>query len=717
MNAQVLKNYYVWAIKGLVFVIPFLSLWIAMPMYFPYITGRNFAFRILIEIALVLWIGLAILDKKYRPKPTLLLWAVTVFVAVVGLADLLGVDPYTSFWSRFERMEGYLMILHLYAYFLVITNIFRTKKEWLLLFNLFIIAGVLVSGYGLLQVLGLKEAIQGGGVRVDGTIGNPTYLAAYLMLITALAMILFFNASKKWQKYLYLGVLIFNFIILYFTASRGVVLALLMTAPLFLAFYWWKIPGATGRDRLFKRLALGGLLAMILVPLFFVTIRNTNFVRENDVLSRFANISFSDDTVRARFLIWKMSWQGVLERPILGWGQENYLQVFSKHFHPRLYDQEPWFDRAHNIVLDWLINAGIIGLVSYLALFVAYFLILYRSWRTGKISVKESLVLFLTPVAYFIQNLLVFDNFNTYALFFALLGYISFYDQPDTVTILNKSAPRLPVNRSLSITAALLAIILTASYFINLKPAKAAIGIIDSLKATTDRTDPINKTLETFKRTLDYKTFGETEALEQLARVAQSLAVQEVPPALKKNFINFSVDRLEDYLKRFPANIRVHLFLGALYNSSISLDPQYILKAREHFQLALGLSPTKQQIYYVLAENYLRTNELNKSLELLQAAIDLEPTNSEALANKAVVAVLSGRTDVVNDAIRRLAELRLSADSKLDDRPLSKFIYAMTKIASAYKLVGNVKNARIIYEQLLKLNPDSQVFKDALEDL
>src|SRR5258706_11771153 len=109
MNSVSLKKYYVWGLKALVFVIPFLSLWIAYSMYFPYITGRNFAFRILVEVALALWVALAVLDKAYRPKMTPIAWAVAAFTAIIGIADLFGTNPHLSFWSRLERMEGYMM--------------------------------------------------------------------------------------------------------------------------------------------------------------------------------------------------------------------------------------------------------------------------------------------------------------------------------------------------------------------------------------------------------------------------------------------------------------------------------------------------------------------------------------------------------------------------------------------------------------------------------
>ncbi len=687
-------------------------------MFFPYITGRNFTFRILIEIALALWVGLMILDKRYRPKPNLIFWAVTIFVVIVGLADLLGINPYNSFWSRFERMEGYLMFLHLYAYFLIIISVFKTKKEWLTFFNLFLIAGLLVGGYGILQVLGIKEAIQGGGVRIDGTIGNPTYLAVYLIFISALSLLLYFNTGKRWLKYFYLGSLIFNFIVLYFTASRGVALALFITAPIFLLLYILLIKSQTVQEGLYKKLAVAGLAAIVLLPVVFWLVKDAKFVQESDVLSRFAGLSLTDKTIRARFLIWNISLQGFKERPILGWGQENYLRIFSQYFDPRLYDQEPWFDRSHNIIFDWLVNAGIVGLISYLSLFVALFLTLAMAWREKKISPKEGLVLVVLPIAYFIQNLFVFDNFNTYVLFFGILGYLSFFDEKVSATDQNGPLIKRNINLSLFTTPVLLAVILAISYFINFKPLLTARGIISSLQATTDKVDAVNKTLESFRKTLDYNTFGNTEALEQLARITSALISQPVDIKVKSKFFDFTASRIEKHLERFPDDIRLHLFLGSLYNSAgIQINSSYVLNARDHFQKALSLSPTKQDIYYALADNYLRTQEFDKTIDLLQRAVDLEPNNPGAHANKAVAAVLLGRNDLVSQVIQDLNQIRLSANPREEGIALSAFVDSLDKIGNTYILVGDRQNARAIYEQILFFVPNSARFLDILEEL
>ena len=71
-----------------------------------------------------------------------------------------------------------------------------------------------------------------------------------------------------------------------------------------------------------------------------------------------------------------MSWQGVKEHPILGWGQENYIVLFNKYYDPKMYQQEPWFDRSHNVFFDWLVSGGILALLAYLS-FLRWLFIIY----------------------------------------------------------------------------------------------------------------------------------------------------------------------------------------------------------------------------------------------------------------------------------------------------------------------------------------------------
>src|SRR6185369_13772606 len=82
-------------------VVPFL---VSNSLFFPFITGKAFFFRIVVEIALAAWLLLIMRDASARPRKSMLLWAFVAFTVVIGVADIFGQNPWKSFWSNFERM-------------------------------------------------------------------------------------------------------------------------------------------------------------------------------------------------------------------------------------------------------------------------------------------------------------------------------------------------------------------------------------------------------------------------------------------------------------------------------------------------------------------------------------------------------------------------------------------------------------------------------------
>ncbi len=183
-------------LKGIIlagiFVVPFIVLFVNRSLFFPYITSKAFLFRITIEIILAAWLILILIDKKYLPNRSLILGAVGVFVVVIILATIFGANPYNSFWSNAERMEGLVTYLHLAVFLLVTVSVLREEKTWLWFMKTHVIAGFLVAVYGVLQFSGSLPITQ-GGVRLDSTLGNAAYLGTYMFFIFFIALYLFFK--------------------------------------------------------------------------------------------------------------------------------------------------------------------------------------------------------------------------------------------------------------------------------------------------------------------------------------------------------------------------------------------------------------------------------------------------------------------------------------------------------------------------------------------
>ncbi|MEK7612067.1 MAG: O-antigen ligase family protein [Patescibacteria group bacterium] len=695
MNNNILLSIYLNSIKALLFSVAFLPLLISQSMLFPYITGRNFGFRILVEIALVLWVGLVVLNRDYLPKKSILLWAIVLFLAIIGIANLLGVDSYDSFWSRYERMEGYIGLLHFGVYFIIASSVLRSKKDWKIFFTFILFAGFLVGIFALQQKISGTGSIQGGS-RVDGTIGNPTYLAAYSLFLLGLSLVMWHNARQKWLRYIFTGGALFFLLIIYLTASRGPLLALGGVAFLFPILFL--LFGESEQRRKYKKYAFGLLAGLILLIGGFWFIKDSMFVESSPILSRFASISLTDKTTRSRLMIWNMAWQGFKERPVFGWGQENYIHVFAKYYNPKLFDQEPWFDRAHSVVFDWMINGGFLGIVSYFSLFGVAFMLLWKLKKKGTLSFFEAVIFALTLLAYFTQNLLVFDNFTTYFLFFSVLAYLhALSHDSDTKIDIHRSVMAVP---SLLASGTMLVVILLPFYFINVRPILASqklIGVLQSLTSSETTPASVRKSLED---ALAYNSFGNTEINDQMARLAVQLSrVEKISIQEKVEFAKFTIMSLESRIERHPNDLRTHLMLGDLYNQFATIDPSYPKKGEDHIRKAITLSPNRQTTYFLLADNLILQNNSNEAINVLREAVDLEPTFIVAQANLAFIAENFNRSDVANEVLADLYEI-IGSDYRSYDAAV-----ALKRMGDFYISQQRFSNALQWYKLVIQTDP------------
>ena len=177
-----------------IFALPFICLVVATNLFFPYITGKNFAFRLIVEIMTGAWLALALVYPRYRPRRSWILGAFAIFVTLIAISDAQGVNVLKSFWSNYERMDGWVTLAHLLAYLVVAVSIMDTEKLWRRLFQLSLGISVFTAIYGLMQLAGITALGQGGAAglsaRVDARFGNPIYLAAYMLFHIFIAALL-----------------------------------------------------------------------------------------------------------------------------------------------------------------------------------------------------------------------------------------------------------------------------------------------------------------------------------------------------------------------------------------------------------------------------------------------------------------------------------------------------------------------------------------------
>lgn len=622
------------------FALPFVPLIIIESMFFPYIVGKNFAFRLLVEIAGASWVGLALIDERYRPKKSLV-WTVSgAFVLVVLIADLLGVSPGKSIWSNFERMEGWVTLAHLFVLLTVMYSVF-TKELWNRFFYTTLGASTLIAVYGLLQALGLAAISTQSGYRVDATFGNATYTAVYMMFHIFFITLVW---ERLWREGVagrlthafFTSLLVLHGAVLFLTATRGAVLGAIIGAAVASATL---MIGASSSRNAWR--ASAAVLGIILVgSLGFYMARNTSVVQNSEALRRLTNISLTESTISARFMNWGMAWEGVKQRPLLGWGQENYNVVFNQNYNPNMYAQEQWFDRVHNVIFDWLIAAGIVGLLLYLGIIVS---VLYGVWFSGAFLMAEKSIITGLVAAYTFQNMAVFDNVTSSLLWFVLVGYVAYRVADHVQALPVIKAPVLEKKFHVPAAIAVVLLLWGVAWYVNAAPLAKNRAL---LQAAIPQATP-EQNLELFKAAIAVNSpIGEQELREQLIQFAARVQQSQVTPETKAAFAALALEEMQKQASSSPQDARFPFFLGMLYQVMGNKG-----EAISAYEKAVELSPNKQSMLYQLGKAYLDAGRIPEGVSQFKKAFELAPQNEEARNIYAAIAIQAQQFSLADELL------------------------------------------------------------------
>ena len=195
-------------IPGIIFfglsLILFMPLVVSPETVYPYVVGKSLWFKGIIYFISGLYLILLTSNKSYLPDKNFLILIFSIFVLIQALAALAGSSPVNSFWSNWERMEGVTDYFHWLLLIIVSSSVLRKEKSWIKLLKINVFAGFAVSLLGLLEFFDLVIPILFGldifpsvvnpeqsytlGERVESTIGNPSYLASYLSIISFMSI-------------------------------------------------------------------------------------------------------------------------------------------------------------------------------------------------------------------------------------------------------------------------------------------------------------------------------------------------------------------------------------------------------------------------------------------------------------------------------------------------------------------------------------------------
>lgn len=665
------------------FLLPFFSLIVANSLFFPFITGKAIFFRFVVEVAFCGWVILAFIDQKYRPKITPLSVGVTIFMLVALVADLLGVNPLRSIWSNFERMEGWITIIHLWALFITMTSMFGTfesgKKIWHRWFNVSLLVALISGIYGIVQLLGYADIHQ-GGTRLDASLGNSAYFAIYMLIHAFLAVYMFiYSSSSKAKSTLirwYYAVLSVLFAFLVFeTQTRGTILGLI--GGVMLALFLYALLAKKDKS-IYRYISVAILIGIVLLGVVFWMNRKAPIIQNSALFGRLASISWTEAKGQARNYIWPMAVKGALERPLFGWGQENFNYIFNANYEPAMYAQEQWFDRAHSVFLDWLVAGGIIGLLAYLALYV---LLLANIWKSS-LTVAEKSVLTGLVAGYFIHNIFVFDNIASYVMFFAILGFADSQLAGKHRVLFGNRVFQKDTIEYVVLPVVIVLFVLTL-YSVQYRVIKANTRLITALISCSQNGMP-DPALYQKALAVDSTTANQ-EIREQILNCAlRVINAPQAPGPMKQSFFALAMQEIQNQISYAPKDARIYVLGGSFMNGIGQYGEAVPL-----LEKALELSPRKQSIIYDLATSYINLNKnIDKAVEIMKGAYESAKDNSQAK--------ISYATTLIS------ADKEKEAKELYKDNPTALIT---PQVAQVYFIKKQYTKAIEIYKALVKANP------------
>ena len=160
----------------------------------------------------------AVLFNKYLIIPLL-------FILTLLIATIFSIDKEVSLYGLNFRQQGLVSYIFYYIFFVLLLINLRNYSQLKLIIITASISSFLVSLYGVLQASGYdfinwrEPAILTG--RVSSSLGQPNFLASYLLLVIPLSGYLVLNSKKFLLKFFWIIVLFFQLLCLFLTYSRG----------------------------------------------------------------------------------------------------------------------------------------------------------------------------------------------------------------------------------------------------------------------------------------------------------------------------------------------------------------------------------------------------------------------------------------------------------------------------------------------------------------
>lgn len=723
-------------LKGGIFL-SFLSIFFVFDhLLFPYITSKQIPFNILVEVLFVFWLGFIAKYPSFRPKKSWITFGLLGFMAVLIITSITGVDFNMSFWGNIERMLGVFHLLHFLAFYLIVITVMRSWEDWRNLLMVSVVAATIETLYVIFKAN-------------YGTLGNTSYISGQMIFNIFFALILFFRQKNLALRSFYVVAILLMLNAVKIAGTRGAFIGLGLSIVLMLFML-----AMFNENKKIKYGSLGVVAAFVLFIGLIFSNANSTWVKDNGLFSRITQINVETGTFQTRLLSWKSALLDFPNHPLLGTGYGNFAITFDKFFNPLFYNFSPnetYFDHAHNNVIDLLSTTGAIGLLSYLLIFVAIIYYLIKGYRSSKINQVEFILLIGLLVAYFVQNIVLFDSFITYLSLMIMLGFVYWLSMDNGFFAeAGEKAKQLFVkdgNKEFYVLLLAGVAMLFVLYQYNIKPLKMLVGTIDG-QIAAGQGGGMSEIISAYKEALSYDTVLDRDSRKSLVQLAlqRSSLFSGLDNTTANQYFDYIIEQAEKNILYSPKDSFNQMMLAQTYNLAASFNLSnkdkfihYSSRAEEAVNRTIEATPRRTQIYFIKAQIYLMRGDRAKAIEIIKTASELNPAYPDSYCQLARIYFYDEKNDLGYKAIDKCIELggagQLSSVDQLKDL-LTRYLKAKdfdkaaqilrqltvvqpkegknwASLAEVYRQIGKTEEAIVAAKQAVIVDPSLKAGAEA----
>lgn len=563
-------------------------------------------------------------DRNLNRSPLML--PVVVLLIVIVAATVLAEDPLLSLWGSHERAQGALTLLCLPVLALLVAIRLPGAAGAVRLFWVMSATTLPLAVYAGLQLvgpdpLGLVTDARSG---VFATLGRSNFLGAYLAMLVPLALSLRSLALHPFIKALATSLLALEGALLLATQTRASVLAATVAIACWAALYFRRnLLGL--RRRTPALVAVWGLLAVLMASAL--------------------GLAQAGGSGAARLAIWQGTQRLIAARPLLGYGPDSLGLVFPRVYPPELvYYQGRGLDvdRAHNLILDWGVMLGIVGLFVGAAV---CFVVVKSGWRFLARTVddptslnRQREILMIGALAALVGNLagnlVGFDCLPTLTCSWLLAGtVVALATQSDVLADSSETTdPSGGVSFHAGSTFQSMApaliglIVVVAAGVLNLRPLAA-----DILEHRANELASEGRWSEAIAvGTQAVRAFPADPGHRQILgwiRLQSAL----VGGSNTQEDLGAAEQLLEEALAQRPGSFRLAKTLAEFHSTAaLRFDRRHLRSAEDAWKRATELAPNHGFLYRAWGRLRLQAGNQDAAGPLLSKAVDLDTTDAEA---------------------------------------------------------------------------------------